>query len=506
MTDNVIRLPSRHREFNAARVTQLTSDWPIWSRPIDADIRHGLGALRSRCRHSAQNSDTVRSFLRLLKTNVLGDQGIGLQSRAVTATGKPARRQRAALEASWKRWGRPGNCDVTGQLSWCDVQELTLEAAARDGEALLRLLPGWNNEHGFAVQCIDVEQLDIHYTERLGDDRAVVMGVEIDAWRRPLAYYLLADGLLDYTGGYRRGERLRVPASEIVHVFMPEWVHQTRGIPWMAAGIKTLHHGDGYEEAATVAARLGAAAMGHYRQDMEAEPTTGAGGLPDGGAGADGVDPRHELLREFEPGAIPVLPPGWSFEGWKAEFPSVDHWPFMKALLRKFAAGAGVGYNDMAGDYEGVNFTSLRAAALRDRDHYKRVQRWFIDRAVAPVFAPWLREALSNNAIALPVPDARRLSALIEQLSAVRWQPRRWDWVDPAKDLDAAERAIKNRLRSISSYIRERGDDPDEVWEELAEDMARLQELGLTPAEALSMSAPPAPPSPPNAEEESDDD
>lgn len=491
--DNVVRMP--RREFSAARLTMLTSDWPIYSRPIDWDLRYGLKALRQRCRHEAQNNDHVKSYLRLLKTNVLGDQGVGLQSRAMLRSGtRPARRERQALERSWREWGRLGACDVTGTLSWCDVQTLMLETCARDGEALLRIVEPWDNAHGIAVQVIDPEQLDIDYTEQLAGGGAVVMGVEIDSWRRPVAYYLQPDGLINYTGYARRGDRIRIKARDIVHVYMPEWVHQTRGVPSMHTALKNLHHGNGYREAAVVAARLGAAAMGHYKQDPEAEPLTGAAGNVQGGTLGDGVTQHGELLREFEPGAIPTLPPGYSFEGWKAEFPNVNHWPFMQALLRDFAAGVGVGYNDLAGDYEGVNFTSLRAAALRDRDIYKAVQRWFIEHALQPVFSRWLPAALGNGAVAVPVPDARTLSQRVDQLGAIRWQPRRWDWVDPLKDIQAAERAVNLRVRSISSYIRERGDDPDEVWDELAEDMRRLGELGLTPAEALAMAAPTAAP------------
>ena len=56
---------------------------------------------------------------------------------------------------------------------------------------------------------------------------------------------------------------------------------------------------------------------------------------------------------------------------------------------------------------------------------------------------------------------------------------RRWPWVDPVKDLQAAELAIKLRTRSISDVIREQGRDPDDVWAELAADQERLRDMGL---------------------------
>ena len=162
-------------------------------------------------------------------------------------------------------------------------------------------------------------------------------------------------------------------------------------------------------------------------------------------------------------------------------------------MLRWFASGTGVGYNSLANDYEGVNYTSLRAAALSDRDAYKRLQRVFIQHVKQRVFDRWLDQAVLVGAIPglRPMPEEQR----IDQLAEVRWQPRRWDWVDPLKDLQAAQQAVALRTRSISSIIRERGDDPDEVWQELGEDLARLDELGITPEQALSlMGAVPAAP------------
>lgn len=495
MSTNVLRFPPRGRMFDAAKQSLLNADWPVYTRPIDVDLRYGLGPLRHRSRHEAQNNDIAKAFLRLMKVNVLGDHGIGLQSMARTRGGQPARRERQALERAWQRFNRLGHYEVTGAWSGADVDELLLDSAARDGEALLRLVPGWDNEFRFAVQVIDPEQLDVNHNEDLGGNRAVVMGVEIDEWRRPRAYYLRKTPLVAHLSDGVRGDRVRVPAEEIIHAYLPEWVYQTRGVPWMHTALSTLHHTDGYVEAAVVAARKGASAMLFYAQDPDADPmvdtTTGA---PQAGALGSGATAAGDLVEEFEPGTAHLLPPGVTPHAVDPTFPNVDHGPFVKALLRWFASGTGVGYNPLANDYEGVNYTSLRAAALTDRDAYKRIQRWFIEHIKQRVFEAWLEQAVMVGAIAglRPMPEEQR----IDQLGDVRWQPRRWDWVDPAKDLQAAAQAVALRTRSISSIIRERGDDPDEVWEELAEDARRLEEIGLTPAQALATMASAAPPPP----------
>ena len=47
--------------------------------------------------------------------------------------------------------------------------------------------------------------------------------------------------------------------------------------------------------------------------------------------------------------------------------------------------------------------------------------------------------------------------------------------------VEANREAFALRTRSISSIIREQGQDPDEVWEEIARDEQRMTDLGVTP-------------------------
>jgi capsid protein len=54
----------------------------------------------------------------------------------------------------------------------------------------------------------------------------------------------------------------RIPADEIVHLFVPEFAEQVRGVPWMYAALLNLVNMGAFEEAAVVAARVGAANMG----------------------------------------------------------------------------------------------------------------------------------------------------------------------------------------------------------------------------------------------------
>lgn len=472
------------REFAAAKVSLLRSNWPTQTRPPDVDIRYGLSALRARSRHEAQNADHMRSFLRHVKANIIGPDGVLLQSKAELRNGKPNERLRDALEERWNEWGEFGNCEVTGSTSWTDEQQRCVETIARDGEGLYRLVP-WDNEWLFALQCIDPDQLDVQYNERLSDDAFVVMGVEMDRWRRPRAYYILdEDPLLRGPRVFRPRKRVRVPAEDLLHLYLPEWCVQTRGVPWAATALKRLTDLNGYEEAAVVNARGGASKMGFYEQTEEAASLVRDDGTTESGALASGETTEGKLYEKFEPGTMGVLPPGYTFKGWDPQFPTWEHANFVKAVLKPISAGLGINYNRLNNDLEGVNYTSLREGNLNERDLWKLLQKWIIGAFHNRVYRRWLEVQLGAGLLAVngrPVP-----MSMARELRRVAWQPRRWEWVDPQKESAAAREETTMLSKSVSEIIRNRGADPDTVWKEIAAERERWKELGIEQAEATA--------------------
>lgn len=464
------------REWKGAQTSLLTGSWLTWQRPIDHDIYNGLRALVARSRNEAQNNDHVKHFLRICKTNIVGAPGIRLQMRAKLANGNPDRRVNDAIESAWRDWGRFGSPDVTGRLSWNLLCQQAVETLARDGEALFRRVRGWDrNAYGYALQAIDPQALDVSYNDTGANGNRIVMGVELDSWRRPVAYHLLSEShpLLggDVSGarGRRARDRLRLPAEDVLHLFLPEWVWQTRGVPWTATALLRMFMLAGYEDAEIVAARAAASKMGFLQvgddastEDYQADAETEDGALVD----------------QFEPGQVEILPKGYTFEGWDPQHPNAAYAEFVKACLRGIASGLGVNYNTLANDLQGVNYTSLRHGMLTERDMWMLLQGFVAEAFCQTAFDDWLSVALLKGAITAsgrPLPPEK----VTQYRVGASWQPRRWAWVDPEKDINAARSEYGLRTRSISDIIRARGEDPDEVWGEIARDHQRLAELGI---------------------------
>jgi len=478
--DDAVRMadykPSRSgkRSFNSAQVSRLTSGMATMPKPIDVDVRNGLRKLRARSRHEAQNNDYVKRFLSLLKTNVIGSKGIVKQSNIKDPDGKKDKLANDAVNLGWKDWGKKGVCDVTGRLSWIMVQQLYLETCARDGEVLIRKVRNWTkNKFRFALQFLDVELLDVDLNTDLRNGHKIQMGVELDEWRRPVAYYLLTTKQTDYDYSFTGRKYQRIPADEIIHEYLPEWVWQTRGIPWVASCLMRLNMLDGYEESELVASRAGSATFANYERIEGESPAPDLSGSLE-------KDAEGEFLQDFEPGTIGISPEGYKLNLLDPQHPNAVYKDFVKTSLRGATSGMGLGvsYNSLSNDLEGVNFNSLRKGALDEQDAYMLLQEWVVESLCENVASEWLNLSLLSQALTVnnkPLDFKRE-----EKYQATNWQPRRWQWVDPLKMMNAHEKGLLNKISSPQEVIRERGRDPEDVLDEIQSWHEMLKERNLT--------------------------
>lgn len=451
------------RRFDGAVVDRLTASWQATNVAIDFELRTDLNRLRARARDMAKNNEYAIKFLRMVRNNVVGPDGFTLQCRAADPNGETDTVANKAIEAAFDRWSRPGNCEVSGQLSFTDICRVLIMGLARDGEFMLRRVRG-GGEFGYQLQLFDMSRLDTLYNVAASASRnAIIMGVEIDQFRRPVAYHMWTAPQLP--GDFTR-YRERIPASEIIHRYVPIEIEQTRGVPWMHGAMRRMNDLNGYREAAVIAARVGASKMGFF---------TSPDGQP---ASVDGTDDAGNMLTDAKPGTFETLPNGYGFESFNPDYPHAQFETFTKATLRGIASAIGVAYNGLANDLEGVNFSSIRAGVLEERDEWLVIQNWFISAFLVPVFEDWLDASLMRGAITLPTGSA--LPAVKRpKFSAHVWQGRRWQWVDPLKDVQAAITAIDNGLTSPQQIAAQTGRDVEDVLDELARYQQMVAEKGV---------------------------
>lgn len=473
------------RRFDGAVVDRLTASWKAGNTVIDDELRTDLDRLRARSRDLFKNNEHAAKFRRMVANGVVGPEGFVLQAQTKKPNGDPDTGDNAAIEAAFWDWSAKENCDVTGRRSFVDMCRAVITATARDGEFLVRRkIDRRAGRYGYQLQVLDVGRIDTAMNVAYANGRnAVVMGVEMDAYRRPVAYWLRP---LDTRTGNASTQRERVPATEIIHDFVAIEDEQTRGVPWLHAAMRILNDLKGYREAAVIAARVGAAKMGIY---------TAPDGQP---AGAEGQDEDGNWRTSAEPGQFDVAPPGYSFETYNPTYPHDQFDAFCKATLRGVAGAIGVAYNGLANDLEGVNFSSIRAGVLEERDEWMALQNWLISAFLLPVYTDWIYCALMNEAITgaggVPLPATKR-----DKFMQHAWQGRRWQWVDPVKDINASVIAIANGLASPQQIAAQTGRDVEDVLD----DIARYQAMALAKGVVLPGSAHPQPVADVNASDNS---
>ncbi len=456
--------------IEAGELSRISASFTGIYGSIDADIYTRLALIRGRSRSLSYNNDYARKFLQMCQANISGPNGVTLQAAPLGNDGKVDRFDGASIEAGWAAWGKRGVCEVSKRLSWRDVEALVVRAVPRDGEALLRLIPGsTSNTFGFAVQLLDIDRLDINKNEQLAGGRFIKMGVECEPWGEAIAYHLRrrhpGDGLYST---YTLHDFERVPASEIIHLYLPERPEQTRGLPWMVSAMLRLQHLGKYDEAAVVAARVGAAKMGWWQ-------------TPDGSGDAlkDDEEADGTLVTEAEPGTFAIAPTGYQLSSFNPDYPHEQYQPFVRACLRGIASGIGVAYNTLGNDLEGVNYSSIRQGVMEERDGWMLLQRWLIESLHEKIFPQWLRFSLLHEQLKTksgkPLPLSR-----FDKFNAASWQGRRWAWVDPEKDIEAARLAISAGLKSRTMIAAEQGVDLEDVLDDLQREDQMAKERGLT--------------------------
>ena len=452
--------------FRGAVHNRLTADW-ILARieSADAEVKGDLRTVRKRARELARNTPHAHRYTDLLRQNLVGESGQRLQSIPRTLDGVGFDMEASVkIEEAWARWTEKDMCSADGRLSFREIEELTLTSEAIDGESLVRMLPGFRNEFGFALQLIDPDQLDEEFNTS-PDSRGtneIRMGVEVNGWMRPVAYHIYDSHPFDYQGGGRR-DRRRITARDILHNYQVMRAGQTRGISWLAPVMLDKEMLAALQEAELIASRIASAKSGVFEiEDAEIviDPDDPSGGVMD-------------FSWDMEPGVWGTLPPGVKAKFFDPQHPNSAFGEFNKIILRTISVGLMTSYASLTGDYADVNFSSLRAATISERDGYKLIQNSRAANLNTPIFRHWLKWALTTGRIDLPISQIRRYERHT-------WQARGFQWVDPLKDMKAAEISIALGLDTRTRLAASLGRHYPDIIAELAREEAMADKAGVS--------------------------
>jgi len=463
---------SSTRRYAGANTGRLFADFQASNTSADSEIKDQLRILRDRSRDLARNDSYVTRYLNLMISNIIGANGIRLSVKARNPKGDLDILGNQTIEREFKNWAKMGNCTLNGRQSFLDCQKLFVEALMRDGEVLIRHATPTDTKYKYKIQFLEADHLDEQKNGVNSKTKnKIKMGVEVDKFDKPVAYYLFKNHPYDNTYQSPK-EHIRVPAEEIIHAYMPTRAEQTRGVPMTASAMPQIKMLNGYMEAEITAARVSAAKMGFFTS-------------PDGdGYIGEGYEDEYTPIMEASAGSFEQLPAGMDFKSFDPDHPATAFGPFTTQVLRGIASGLNISYHALTNDLSSVNYSSLRAGALEDREMYKLYQRFVVDHFMRPVFEKWLEMAISSGAIIMgdeasgPLPMGKYEKFANNTI----FIGRSFQWVDPQKEMNASISGMQAGLVTYQDVQSNYGRDVEELYEQHEREQKLAEQYGIKTA------------------------
>lgn len=443
------------RAFAAAQVSRTLAAWQFDGGFSNIEIGSQLATIRSRSRERQKNDEYIANYIRLFRNNVVG-QGFTLRAQPSLVAGHPEIDEEAKTFLQYHFWKWAKNrreCDASGHSQLAGIFRLMAGNWARDGEALALIDRNAPTRYGIQIRVIRPDALD-ETVNRRGTSAATVVrnGVEIDrVTRRPVAYWFRASREDPAAAALAPSAPLvRIPASDVIHVYSTEDAGQTRGVPLTHAALKKSKMLDQFNEAELVAAIDETNTIGTFK-DKQARSPEAAGIERDPDAAGYTEEQKAAYTQKSEPGTKLWLDGDIDFDWHSPNHPNREVSPFKKTYLRDIACGLGMDYPIFANDPGDANFSSIRAGTIAMRDNWRVYQDDFIQLAVTPIYEAWLESFLAR-----PLSDQYGPGDY-DRLVEHEFQGRTWDWVDPLKDVNAAVVAVQNGWKTNEEITAQYG-------------------------------------------------
>ena len=254
------------RGFKGAYFNRFV-DWAFATlTKINLDINTNLLDVVRKCRDLAKNNALIRAYLGSCVKNVIGTGGITLQVQTKSKDGTLNEEFNNEVEWLFYEWGKDGNLTTDGGMTHRDLDSLILRTLLIDGEAFIRIRKD-KSKFGIRFQVVDSASID--YTkirESSESTNAIVLGIEVDAYYKPVKYYIKKGN----STIYEAGKLEEVPAADIIHIYIKEFPEQVRGIPRFNAILNDMKQIEDYKEAEIMAAKMGACLGVFYERNQAA--------------------------------------------------------------------------------------------------------------------------------------------------------------------------------------------------------------------------------------------
>lgn len=475
------------RSYDGAKQTRLSGTRPH-NRPADQEMLGpaGADAARAWARDLVRNNAYAWGVVDTIVASVVGE-GFTIMSVMETQDGEDVEAVNEERDSLFSKWCEV--CDLTGQLTFSEMQRLAQREMCEAGECLIHMVNvpmeyrGIKRPVPFALEMIEADRIATDkdtFRYRSGEGNRIVRGVEIDELGQPVAYWVYPQHPNDFTALNRQA--IRIEAANILHLYRKDRIGQHRGVSWFTPAMEWMRDLGYYVSNEMQAGAVAACAS------VAIKTETPIGGLNPIPSTAATTDSSGNQFANLEPGAFFYLRPGEDISMINPSRPNSGAEPWIALMLRGIAVGTGLSYEIVARDFSQTNYSSNRASQLEDRRRFRQWQSYLKNHLCQPV---WDRFSQAAALVGNPwFPTMSQLNEDCRRYCPVDIQPTSWEWVDPATEQSSTEAAITAFQSTYSDELGSLGRNWRHVFYQRAKEERLLKKLGLvSPNAAIAATA-----------------
>lgn len=440
-----------------------------WNANIDYSPNSGLvpelTLLRNRARNAYRNHPYIFKAINSLVSDEIGS---GIIPRSTSS-------QATALNEYWERVS--ANIDPEGVLSFPMMMAQIASERRVAGEVFIRKRIRRNSSYGspLQLQVLEADYCPENMNEVRPNGNKVRAGIEFNRTGQRVAYWFYVDHPADgiYSGSRESylKRKVRIPARDVIHHFMPTRAGQLRGESDITQALVKTNTLEKYSDAEM------------QRKESKSNYT-----------GAVYRDPKvfeaDEEDTVVQQGSMNIMPnsmvellPGETIELFDGDKTGSGYDLYINEQLRAIAAALEIPFEFMTGNFSNLNDRLLRGVVDAYRRRIKMFQQLAVDQICKPVWRWSLEAAVLTGELNLS-----GYGNDPKEHNKVEWSPEAWSYTNPVQDVQARVMEIDNGLKSRQQSIVDRGGDPELVDNQRKEDQDREDALELTPKEPLASS------------------
>ena len=401
------------------------------------------------------NNYVQGAFTEAVVANILGDKGVQLD---IVIPGDD--KQSTQQKENWRSWTK--HCGVNGE-SFLELMKQLVINWSTDGEGALNIVEN-GSDGEFALRIIDMLLMptDVVLQKPKGS-RRILNGVEVTSKGKKL-YYIYDDSLYDSThqgylitaSGQNTNTQKKLPAEEVLHLYIPLFPGQMRGLAPGRAAFDLIDSLVAYEQTAMKAAYRGANNYLVYGWEKNE--------LADTGESLKKKDTPETLV--MRKGGMFEVPQGRTLDQLSSDYPDSVFGPFTSSYRNNIASAYGISTSTLFKDLAKYNFSSSRRGDIDERRKWLELRNRIETEILDPLFFRWADMSITSSSLREKVKKSRK------------WVFPAWESLQPHQDMATDAKRLEKGIASPQQIMEERGVDPDIIRRERIEHIKLTLEAG----------------------------